>query len=153
MTSRLGLRLGPRTGDGTGNIEADPTIGAGLADRCASCYARGSAGFGGDVATRPDSRDAPHLFDLGLQVLFPEGGWSPTEDLHLTSPAYETGAPLSELEGHVWCRCLDLHQLPAHYQCAAHLDVLQRRIGTHGVSRTLATRLRRAGAEVPSAWV
>jgi len=25
-----------------------------------------AAGFGGDVATRPDSRDAPHLFGLGL---------------------------------------------------------------------------------------
>jgi len=31
--------------------------------------------------------------------------------------------------------------------------VLQRRTGTHGVNRTLATRLRRAGAEIPSAWV
>ena len=31
------------------------------------------------------------------------------------------------LKGMVWCRWLDLHQLPAHYQCAAHLDVLQRR--------------------------
>jgi len=63
--------LGPRTGDGTGNIEADPTVGAGLADSCAACHARprGSAGFGGDVATRPDSRDAPHLFGLGLQEM------------------------------------------------------------------------------------
>jgi hypothetical protein len=109
VTSRLGLRLGPRTGDGTGNIEADPTIGAGLADRCASCYARGSAGFGGDVATRPDSRDAPHLFDLGLQVLFPEGGWSPTEDLHLTSPAYKAGAPLSVRDGQNWWVAQESH--------------------------------------------
>jgi hypothetical protein len=29
----------------------------------------GSAGHGGDVATRPDSRDAPHLFGLGLQEM------------------------------------------------------------------------------------
>jgi len=63
--------LGPRTGDGTGNIEADASIGAGLADSCGGCHGRprGSAGFGGDVATRPDSRDAPHLFGLGLQEM------------------------------------------------------------------------------------
>lgn len=59
---------GPRTGDGIGNIEADASIGAGLSDSCAACHGRprGSAGFGGDVYTRPDSRDAPHLFGLGL---------------------------------------------------------------------------------------
>ena len=46
-------------------------IGAGLADSCAACHGRprGSAGFGGDVFTRPDSRDAPHLFGLGLQEM------------------------------------------------------------------------------------
>lgn len=60
--------LGPITGDGAGNIEADDTIGAGFSDSCAGCHGRprGSAGHGGDVATRPDSRDAPHLFGLGL---------------------------------------------------------------------------------------
>ncbi|HWM90920.1 MAG TPA: di-heme oxidoredictase family protein [Thermoanaerobaculia bacterium] len=60
--------LGPITGDGTGDIELDDTIGAGLSDSCAGCHGRprGSAGHGGDVATRPDSRDAPHLFGLGL---------------------------------------------------------------------------------------
>ncbi|HEX6740110.1 MAG TPA: di-heme oxidoredictase family protein [Vicinamibacteria bacterium] len=46
-------------------------IGAGLSDSCASCHGRprGSAGAGGDVATRPDSRDAPHLFGLGLKEM------------------------------------------------------------------------------------
>ena len=60
--------LGPITGDGAGNIELDDSIGAGLSDSCAGCHGRprGSAGHGGDVATRPDSRDAPHLFGLGL---------------------------------------------------------------------------------------
>ncbi len=60
--------LGPRTGDGVGDIEADASVAAGLADSCASCHGRprGSAGFGGNVFTRPDSRDAPHLFGLGL---------------------------------------------------------------------------------------
>ena len=60
--------LGPRLGDGRGDIERQPGHGAGLADSCASCHGRprGSAGSGGDVATRPDSRDAPHLFGLGL---------------------------------------------------------------------------------------
>ncbi len=61
--------MGPRvTRDSTGNIQDNPALGAGLTDSCAACHGRprGSAGFGGDVATRPDSRDAPHLFGLGL---------------------------------------------------------------------------------------
>ncbi|HWN43640.1 MAG TPA: thiol oxidoreductase-like protein, partial [Thermoanaerobaculia bacterium] len=58
--------MGPITGDGAGDIEMDDRIGAGLSDSCAGCHGRprGSAGHGGDVATRPDSRDAPHLFGL-----------------------------------------------------------------------------------------
>jgi len=60
--------FGPRTGDGLGDIETDGSLGAGLTDSCAACHGRpkGAAGFGGDVFTRPDSRDAPHLFGLGL---------------------------------------------------------------------------------------
>ena len=63
--------LGPRLHDGVGDIEASPTIGAGLADSCAACHGRpfGSAGFGGNVFTRPESRDAPHLFGLGLKEM------------------------------------------------------------------------------------
>ena len=63
--------LGPRTNDGVGDIENDGSHGAGLADSCAACHGRpqGSAGFGGDVFTRPGSRDAPHLFGLGLQEM------------------------------------------------------------------------------------
>ncbi len=52
---------GPRVNaDSSGDIMADPALGAGLSDSCASCHGRprGSAGFGGDVATRPDSRNA-----------------------------------------------------------------------------------------------
>lgn len=62
---------GPATGDGFGNINDDLAVGAGLADSCATCHGRprGAAGFGGDVATRPDSRDAPHLFGLGLKEM------------------------------------------------------------------------------------
>jgi hypothetical protein len=62
---------GPVTGDGFGNIEETRAIGAGLSDSCAGCHGRprGSAGFGGDVVTRPDSRDAPHLFGLGLKEM------------------------------------------------------------------------------------
>ena len=64
--------FGPTTGDGVGNpafVGGDPSVTAGLADSCAACHGRprGSAGHGGDVVTRPDSRDAPHLFGLGLQ--------------------------------------------------------------------------------------
>jgi hypothetical protein len=63
--------LGPISGDGVGDIERNRIIGAGMADSCAACHGRprGSAGFGGDVATRPDSRDAPHLFGLGLKEM------------------------------------------------------------------------------------
>jgi hypothetical protein len=61
--------LGPRvTVDSTGDIIETRRLGAGLSDSCAACHGRprGSAGVGGDVATFPDSRDAPHLFGLGL---------------------------------------------------------------------------------------
>ena len=62
---------GPRLDDGTGDISANVDRGAGLSDSCAGCHGRprGAAGFGGDVATRPDSRDAPHLFGLGLKEM------------------------------------------------------------------------------------
>ena len=62
---------GPITGNGFGDIHIDLAIGAGISDSCASCHGRprGAAGFGGDVATRPDSRDAPHLFGLGLKEM------------------------------------------------------------------------------------
>ncbi len=61
--------IGPRVNpDSSGDITQKRELGAGLADSCAACHGRprGSAGFGGDVATRPDSRDAPHLFGLGI---------------------------------------------------------------------------------------
>ena len=65
----LAQGFGPRTLDGIGDIHAIGAIGAGLIESCAGCHGRprGAAGFGGDVVTRPDSRDAPHLFGLGLQ--------------------------------------------------------------------------------------
>lgn len=62
---------GPNFDDGAGDINNTLAIGAGLSDSCASCHGRprGSAGAGGDVVTRPDSRDAPHLFGLGLNEM------------------------------------------------------------------------------------
>ena len=62
---------GPRFLDGIGDIVKFPGLGAGSGDSCAICHGRprGSAGFGGDVATRPDSRDSPHLFGLGLREM------------------------------------------------------------------------------------
>jgi Di-haem oxidoreductase, putative peroxidase len=91
--------LGPRTGDGTGDIAADNSIGAGVADSCAGCHGRprGSAGHGGDVATRPDSRDAPHLFGLGLQEML---GDEITTDLRAIrtvaiADAQRTGQPVT----------------------------------------------------------
>lgn len=57
--------------DGVGDINNDLAIGAGLSDSCALCHGRprGSAGAGGNVVTRPDSRDAGHLFGLGLKEM------------------------------------------------------------------------------------
>jgi hypothetical protein len=62
---------GPNVGDGVGDLNTDNAIGAGLSDSCALCHGRpkGSAGIGGNVTTRPDSRDAPHLFGLGLREM------------------------------------------------------------------------------------
>lgn len=57
--------------DGRGDVGSNLAIGAGMADSCAACHGRprGAAGAGGDVVTRPDSRDAPHLFGLGLKEM------------------------------------------------------------------------------------
>ena len=62
---------GPYLRDGSGDIANNIGIGAGSSDSCAACHGRprGSAGSGGDVVTRPDSRDAPHLFGLGLKEM------------------------------------------------------------------------------------
>jgi cytochrome c peroxidase len=91
--------LGPRTNDGVGDIETDGSHGAGLSDSCASCHARpfGSAGFGGNVFTRPGSRDAPHLFGLGLQEMLAD---EITSDLRAIQEsaidaAVQAGVPVS----------------------------------------------------------
>ena len=57
--------------NGRGDVGTNLAIGAGMTDSCAACHGRprGAAGVGGDVATRPDSRDAPHLFGLGLKEM------------------------------------------------------------------------------------
>ena len=62
---------GPYVRDGSGDIVHNLGIGAGSSDSCAACHGRprGAAGSGGDVVTRPDSRDAPHLFGLGLKEM------------------------------------------------------------------------------------
>jgi cytochrome c peroxidase len=82
---------GPVTGDGIGNIMTDGSIGAGLSDSCASCHGRprGGAGSGGDVATRPESRDAPHLYGLGLQEML---GDEITQDLRAIRDAAKAQA-------------------------------------------------------------
>ena len=62
---------GPLVNDSVGDINSNLALGAGLSDSCAGCHGRprGAAGSGGDVVTRPDSRDAPHLFGLGLKEM------------------------------------------------------------------------------------
>jgi mono/diheme cytochrome c family protein len=69
FTVRQGF--GPRVQDGQGDMNSVLALGAGLVDSCAGCHGRprGAAGFGGDVVTRPDSRNAPHLFGLGLKEM------------------------------------------------------------------------------------
>ena len=91
---------GPNVGDGNGDMNATLAIGAGLADSCAGCHGRpsGSAGFGGDVATRPDSRDAPHLFGLGLKEMLAD---EITQDLRAIRvqallQSKSTGQPVSQ---------------------------------------------------------
>jgi len=62
---------GPLANDGVGDININLSFGAGISDSCAGCHGRprGAAGVGGDVVTRPDSRDAPHLFGIGLKEM------------------------------------------------------------------------------------
>ncbi len=62
---------GPLADDSVGDINTNLALGAGLSDSCAGCHGRprGAAGSGGDVVTRSDSRDAPHLFGLGLKEM------------------------------------------------------------------------------------
>ncbi|HWS54741.1 MAG TPA: di-heme oxidoredictase family protein [Pyrinomonadaceae bacterium] len=87
--------VGPLFGDGLGNIEVDLAIGAGLADSCASCHGRprGSAGFGGDVVTRPDSRDAPHLFGLGLKEMLADEMTADLRAIRQQAVAQAQGGP------------------------------------------------------------
>jgi cytochrome c peroxidase len=91
---------GPRVdGDSSGDIMANPALGAGLSDSCASCHGRprGAAGFGGDVATRPDSRNAPHLFGIGVREMIAD---EMTTDLRAertraSQQAVATGQPVT----------------------------------------------------------
>jgi hypothetical protein len=88
-------------GDGTGNIEVDLIIGAGLSDSCAGCHGRprGAAGFGGDVVTRPDSRDAPHLFGLGLKEMLADEITTELRAIRAAAiaKASSDGAPITRL--------------------------------------------------------
>ncbi len=90
---------GPLSGDGRGNLNVNLAIGAGLADSCAACHGRprGSAGSGGVVATRPDSRDAPHLFGLGLKEMLADEITSDLRQLRsqLVAQARASGAAVS----------------------------------------------------------
>ena len=74
---------GSLTADGRGDVGTNLAIGAGMTDSCAACHGRprGAAGAGGDVATRPDSRDAPHLFGLGLKEMIADEITSDLRDL------------------------------------------------------------------------
>ena len=85
--------------DGSGAIDQNLAIGAGLTDSCATCHRRprGSAGFGGDVVTRPDSRDVPYLFGLGLKEMLADEITSELRDrrAHALAEAVALGAPVT----------------------------------------------------------
>jgi hypothetical protein len=96
--------MGPTTNDGVVNpsyVGGDRSGAAGLADSCASCHGRprGAAGAGGDVVTRPDSRDAPHLFGLGLQEQLADEITTALRAIKTsaTSAAMAAGAPVSRV--------------------------------------------------------
>lgn len=105
---------GPRSGDGLGDIETDASLGAGLSDSCAACHGRpqGSAGFGGDVFTRPSSRDAPHLFGLGLQEMLAD---EITRDLraHRERALFQAGASGQPVTVELWAKGIEYGVLTA----------------------------------------
>lgn len=77
---------GPAFEDAAGSLNEDTGEfhkGSGLTDSCAACHGRpkGSAGASGDTFTRPDSRDATHLFGLGLKEMLAD---EITQDLRAT---------------------------------------------------------------------
>jgi hypothetical protein len=126
---------GPVVGDGAGDVQTNLAIGAGLADSCAACHGRprGAAGFGGDVATRPDSRDAPHLFGLGLKEMLAD---EITADLralraHAVSEAHRRGRDVSRS---LRSKGIDYGTLMAHAD--GTLDTS----GLHGVDPDLRVR-------------
>src|SRR5439155_1485678 len=88
---------GANDGDGVGDLNTNGALGAGLADSCALCHGRprGSAGAGGNVATRPDSRDAPHLFGLGLKEMLADEITSDLRNIRqqAITQAAKTGKP------------------------------------------------------------
>lgn len=91
--------LGPRFQDGIGQLDVHAALGAGVADSCAGCHSRpfGSAGFGGNVFTRPDSRDAPHLFGLGLKEMLADEITAGLRDLRAAAgvQAVQQGTPVT----------------------------------------------------------
>jgi hypothetical protein len=91
---------GPRVADGIGDIAHNQAIGAGLSDSCTGCHGRprGSAGFGGDVATRPDSRTAPHLFGIGLREMLADEITSDLRRLEVQAinAAKQSGSPVTK---------------------------------------------------------
>ncbi len=93
---------GPRVNNSSSGDLNDPAqanLGAGLSDSCTGCHGRprGSAGLGGDVVTRPDSRNVPHLFGLGIREMLAD---EITSDLRATrssaiSQAETSGTPVT----------------------------------------------------------
>lgn len=90
---------GPLASDSVGDINTNLALGAGLSDSCAGCHGRprGAAGSGGDVVTRPDSRDAPHLFGLGLKEMLADEITGDLREIRnqAIAQAHATGHPVT----------------------------------------------------------
>ena len=126
---------GPRVGDGQGDLDSVKEIGAGLGDSCATCHGRprGSAGFGGDVVTRPDSRDAPHLFGIGLREILAD---EITADLRAIR-----AQAVSEARSHHRAVTKKLVSKGIHYgSITAHSDGSVDTSDVHGVDSDLRVR-------------
>lgn len=106
--------VGPRVNfTSSGDITQMRALGAGLSDSCASCHGRprGAAGFGGDVATRPDSRDAPHLFGLGLVEQLAEEMTEDLRAIRTTAIAQATSG-----SGGISCSVIGTNTWPGNFQ-------------------------------------
>lgn len=136
--------VGPRVNfASTGDVTVTRALGAGLADSCSLCHGRprGSAGFGGDVATRPDSRDSPHLFGLGLPEQLADEMTAELRAIRAAAIAQASG-------GGVSCTIIGTNTWPGNYQ----VDVRVTNNGTTTTNGWQVTLNFNTNANIYNAW-